>query len=258
MAFPNILTDRPIGTQYVSTIDDFERETRTWLKQSIQEVSGYPDITTVTVLGWTEATKPSSNPTDKYLLGYNEDSQSLELVGQDGNSVDISRAFMLMAHPVGEYYWTSNENFDPNVTFGGTWERIQDGRVLISDNTSHEVGSTGGVETVTLTEQQIPSHIHWHSHYHNHDKGDMNISGYFGADDLASNYLGGAFHDRVYGYESGSQRSETGFIVYFDANRAWTGRTGVDNTGGGSYVGGSQAHNNMQPYRTAICWHRTA
>jgi len=33
MAFPEIITDKPVGTQMVSTIDDFERETRSWLKQ---------------------------------------------------------------------------------------------------------------------------------------------------------------------------------------------------------------------------------
>lgn len=32
LAFPNIDDSRPQGTEYVSTIDNFERETRTWLK----------------------------------------------------------------------------------------------------------------------------------------------------------------------------------------------------------------------------------
>lgn len=32
LAFPEIVTTLPVGTQMVSTIDDFERETRTWLR----------------------------------------------------------------------------------------------------------------------------------------------------------------------------------------------------------------------------------
>lgn len=156
MAFPEININLPVGTQMVSTIDDFERETRSWLKQCMQQISGYPDIETVTVKGWTTATRPSTNPSSNYLLGYNTQTSSLELVGTNGSAIeilsnDIKRSIALMAHPVGEYYWTSNASFNPATAWGGTWERIQDGRVLISNNGSHSVGSTGGSETVTLS-----------------------------------------------------------------------------------------------------------
>lgn len=162
-----------------------------------------------------------------------------------------------MAHPVGSYYWTSDSSFNPANEWGGTWERIQDGRVLISNNSSHAVGSTGGAETVTLTTQQMPAHEHLHSHSHSHDRGNMNISGYFGLDDNGAQYHGGAFHDPEWGYSSGSQRTETGPIMRFDASRSWTGRTSVDATVAGGKQGGGQPHNNMQPFRTAILWHRT-
>ena len=71
MAFPDIKIDRPVGTQLVSTIDDFERETRTWLRQCMVKISGYPDVETVGILGWTNATRPNRNPNNNYLLGYN-------------------------------------------------------------------------------------------------------------------------------------------------------------------------------------------
>ena len=156
LAFPEIVTTLPVGTQMVSTIDDFERETRSWLKQCMQQISGYPDVETVTVKGWTTATRPSTNPSSNYLLGYNTQTSSLELVGTNGSAIeilsnDIKKSIALMAHPVGEYYWTSNASFNPATAWGGTWERIQDGRVLISNNGSHAVGSTGGSETVTLS-----------------------------------------------------------------------------------------------------------
>ena len=57
----------------VSTIDDFERETRSWLRQCMQVISGYPDVDTIGVKGWTTETRPTVNPNNNYLLGYNTD-----------------------------------------------------------------------------------------------------------------------------------------------------------------------------------------
>lgn len=257
MAFPEIITDQPVGTQYVSTIDDFERETRGWLKQCIQTLSGYPDVNTVAVKPWTTEQRPSVNQNidGNYLLGYNTTLRQLELVNSSGTIIETlsdatKKEIALLAHPVGEYYWTSSASFDPNTEWGGTWERIQDGRVLISNNSSHSVGSTGGSETVTLTQAQMPAH----NHKHRHDRGTMNITGYTGAawDDTVGN-PSGAFYFGGNGHES-----DTGnwghFKIYFDASRSWTGYTSYDQTSAGS----GQSHNNMQPYRTAICWHRTA
>ena len=129
MAFPEIITDRPVGTQMVSTIDDFERETRSWLKSCMLGISGYPDVETITVMGWTNDTRPSTNPSSNYLVGYNTENKALEVIDSEGQVQDIQRSILLASHPVGEYYWTSNELFDPNESWGGTWERIQDGRV---------------------------------------------------------------------------------------------------------------------------------
>lgn len=246
----------------VSTIDDFERETRTWLKQCMQQISGYPDVTTVRVLGWNNNTKPTSSPNGNYLLGYNTQLQSLELIGTNGASTpvlsdSIKKQIALLAHPVGEYYWTSNASFNPATAWGGTWERIQDGRCLISNNGSHSVGSTGGSETVTLSLSQIPSHSHPHTHSHSHDRGTMNITGTFAGGIDTSNWSG-AFYKmsqipRM--NDADGHHMKTGF----DASRSWTGRTSTDSTGASSHAqGGGQAHNNMPPFRTAICWHRTA
>ena len=252
----------------VSTIDDFERETRSWLKQCMQEISGYPDVETITVKGWTDSTRPETNPSSKYLIGYNTQSKALEVIDSDGQVQDIQRTVLLAAHPVGEYYWTSDASFNPNTAWGGTWERIQDGRVLISNNSSHSVGSTGGSETVTLSLSQIPSHSHPHTHSHNHDRGDMNITGTIQANNTAAGcddnfHSSGAFtikngwHKTFKASTWGDYDGWEGFS--FDAYKTWTGRTSTDSTGASSHAqGGGQAHNNMQPYRTAICWHRTA
>jgi hypothetical protein len=140
----------------VSTIDNFERETRTWLKQCMQTLSGYPDVDTVGVKAWTTATRPSYNPNSNLLLGYNTDTNSLELINADGNTIEVlsndtKKSIALMAHPVGDFVWTSNASFNPNNEWGGTWERIRDGRVLISDTDSRPLGSLGGAESVAIT-----------------------------------------------------------------------------------------------------------
>lgn len=46
-------------------------------------------------------------------------------------------------YPVGSIYQTSNANFDPNVTFGGTWELITN-KFLIGAGDEYENGEEGG------------------------------------------------------------------------------------------------------------------
>lgn len=269
LAFPDIKTDRPVGTQMVSTIDDFERETRTWLKQCMETISGYSDgIQTVGVLGWTSSTRPTQNDTNNYLLGYNTETSQLEIIGVDGTNIsilseDTKKSLALLSHPVGTYIWTSDTNFNPNTAWGGTWERIQDGRCLISDCTAKTyitaktLGGTGGTETVTLNLNQIPQHSHPHVHRHRHDRGDMNITGTFGGAISGSNWSGAFYKNREIPRmnDADGHHWETGF----DAKRSWSGHTSYDETSASAHAqGGGQEHNNMPPYRVAACWHRTA
>ena len=61
-------------------------------------------------------------------------------------------------YPVGSIYMSVN-NADPGTLFGGTWERIQ-GKFLLGASSGHTAGSTGGAESVTLTQAQLPAHAH--------------------------------------------------------------------------------------------------
>ncbi len=79
-----------------------------------------------------------------------------------------------LIYPVGSIY-TSVSSVSPEVLFGGTWEAIE-GRFLLSRDTGHAAGTTGGAASVsytpagtntggsvsnhTLTTAQIPSHNH--------------------------------------------------------------------------------------------------
>ena len=86
----------------------------------------------------------------------------------------------------------------PADIFGGTWEALDQGRVLIGAGASHPAGSTGGEETHVLTANEMPSHKHTedsagsHTHNgstgsggdHNHTEGTPRIwdsaDGYYG------------------------------------------------------------------------------
>ena len=42
----------------------------------------------------------------------------------------LHKSLLDLLHPIGEYYETSNTSFDPNVSWGGTWVKETDERVL--------------------------------------------------------------------------------------------------------------------------------
>ncbi len=133
--------------------------------------------------------------------------------------------------PVGSIVQYTDATIDPNSLIGGTWTRIE-GRFLFAADEDHAIGSTGGAETVTLTNAQMPSHRHFVitmskgtvSPDHLHTVARSNID-----DSIDEEY-----HYRLYG----------------NSNEAGHGRS--------SATGGGQAHNNMPPYLTVYMWERTA
>lgn len=56
----------------------------------------------------------------------------------------------LQAYPVGSVYISISSNFNPNTSFGGTWERFGQGRTLIGEGTGND-GST----SMTFTANSI-------------------------------------------------------------------------------------------------------
>lgn len=139
------------------------------------------------------------------------------------NSASIDKLSLLnVFYPVGSYYETSDTNFNPNTSWGGTWVEDSAGRVTVANDTGtfSTVGDTGGEETHTLVTAEIPSHNHEIHINIQHGDGQV-VSG----ESLTS------------GLQQGGRRR------YSD----WT-----DTTGGG------QAHNNLQPYVVVRRWHRTA
>lgn len=152
----------------------------------------------------------------------------------DAGNVKISTFSIDNVYPVGSIYMSVN-SANPETLFGGTWEALDEGRVLIGAGSAYPAGSTGGEATHTLTTDEMPSHSHSGSAAsagsHRHPitaSGEEFYSGYvtvgdYNLDTLYTGYAGSHSHS-----------------------------LSINNTGGG------QAHNNMQPYLSVYMWKRTA
>ena len=129
-------------------------------------------------------------------------------------------------YPIGSYYETSDSTFDPNVTFGGTWEKEEEGLVHIGSGTNYAIGATGGEKTHKLTssESGMPNHRH------------LDCGGGYNVHDA------GSWATRT---APANQTGNTPFIN----NQTYTSYESAD---------ASSAHNNMQPYVVVNRWHRTA
>lgn len=155
---------------------------------------------------------------------------SLDKVQVDGNSYTIDATtlngrpasdYLLKSevYPVGSIYISLN-SANPSSIFGGTWEQIQ-GRFLLGASGSHPVNQTGGEETHTLSEGEMPYHTH----------GPTSGSRFVSVDGEAYGSLGNA---------------NAGYI-----NVTW-------NNWSTTPKGSSQPHNNMPPYLAVYMWKRTA
>ena len=131
----------------------------------------------------------------------------------------------LKSYPVGSIY-ISTSGTNPGSTYGGTWVEYGKGKTLVgvdsSDSDFNTVEKIGGEKKHTLTIDEMPSHMH-------------NISDYWGRD------------ISTYGWGSLITQYSSGYVF---------SPTNINNNM--SNTGGSQAHNNLQPYITVYMWKRTA
>ena len=151
----------------------------------------------------------------------------------------------LQSRPVGNIY-QSTVATSPAELFGGTWEAMPAGRVLLAQGqsdwgTTYTAGSTGGEATHQLTVGELPSHNHsaWtntagsHNHTLHGSGGQGHGSGAISA--------------------SSTQATDQWIIsAAMDYSGSHSHSVGIGNTGN------SQSHNNMQPYITCYIWKRTA
>lgn len=117
----------------------------------------------------------------------------------------------------------------------GTWEDYGSGRVLIGVSSGHGIGSEGGEENHVLTTDEMPRHQHAEN---------MPVQGYGGWPEYKTPGYGVSIDFSTSNYHGpGSSLHHTYTTTY---------GTPTDS------VGGSNVHNNMQPYRTVYRWRRIA
>lgn len=170
------------------------------------------------------------------------------------------------AYPVGAIYCSTVET-NPHDLFGfGTWEYIEQGRVLLSQGDKYSAGSTGGAETHTLTTQEMPKHNHGGntseggSHTHT---GTAKEAGEHTHTCEVSGY-GNDFKTRMFWEEKRTSRTElkTTEIMNIKSGGEHTHDIQINDSKNHTHIinseGDGQAHNIMQPYLSVYMWKRVA
>ena len=155
-----------------------------------------------------------------------------------------------VSFPIG-FIYISMANTNPADLFGGKWQALDEGRVLIGANSKYIAGSKGGEEKHTLTSSELASHSHSSSLStssaggHKHLLGDGEHAetmpppwGYI----YKSNGFGVALE---YDFDNSYPKTSTEGSHYHDSG------TTTSSAGGSSY------HNNMQPYLAVYMWQKT-
>lgn len=131
-------------------------------------------------------------------------------------------------YPVGSIYMSMNST-SPATLFGGSWTKIENCFLLACSDT-HPQGETGGSETVTLSQSQMPAHSH----------PENMVFSEFGVRNVAREV----------------DPEGQGFGKYYEMPS--TGSAGKSRYLNTASVGGGQAHENMPPYFAVYMWYRTA
>ena len=140
------------------------------------------------------------------------------------------KTLLNLIYPVGSIYMSVSST-SPATFLGGTWERIQD-KFLLAAGSAYAAGATGGEATHTLTETEMPTHLH-------------NRIKYFENDDWTLGDSTGL----------GSQTVDTYSINVAGTSNSQGVKMSHWRTG---YAGGNMSHNNMPPYLAVYVWKRTA
>lgn len=136
------------------------------------------------------------------------------------------KALIDRIYPVGSIYISTSSTFNPQNVWGGTWRKTADGRCLIGANSTYPLGSTGGEAEHILGNNEMPSHDH-------------NLS------------------DWAMSWKQNGAKGEVNLAVSATAE-AWSDNRGYFKSQTSKATGGSQPHNNMQPYLAVYIWERIA
>lgn len=178
-----------------------------------------------------------------YVKSVTEKNGTVTVTKGDGSSTTFNSFKLDMCYPVGSIYMSTVAT-SPADLFGGTWEAMPAGRVLLAQGTSewgveYQAGSTGGEHEHQLSVGELPEHGH-----------------------IATCSTNGE-HVHTAPTYNGSGGAPNGRISEVDrVNRAST--VTVDKAGSHSHTisvsdtGKNLSHNNMSPYLSVYIWKRTA
>lgn len=152
-----------------------------------------------------------------------------QLIGLPSSSEPTKEEVYELVYPVGSYYVSMSDTFDPNVEFVGTWVQDTQGLMTMSASDISDVGNTGGEKAHALTESEVPSHSH---------SGDgVTIQG-------SANASFG--NTTQYSYWNISRGTGLRYERIYDATMT------------PASAGSGTAHNNLQPYIVCVRWHRVS
>lgn len=164
-------------------------------------------------------------------------------------------------YPIGSIYMNVN-NVEPSAIFGGSWERMPSGRMLVNSGNDFNLGQIGGEKEHRLTEDELASHSHDVNNINGNTTSTAKLVGKFSS----SIRPNGDITDVPYrdGFGIVSKESEYG-IHAKDGGNSSPGRNYVIDASHNHTInlninmlpsGKNQPHNNMPPYIVVNMWKR--
>lgn len=136
-------------------------------------------------------------------------------------------------YPVGSVYMTSDDNFNPEEVFGGTWHHVTDDVYLKAVMSGG--GSTGGATDHVITSSNLPPHVHGMRHTHN-----VSSKGYYAIATQKTwqfETFGGKFTDNSARYKVPMVRTATSSSPSGEQRDCkTTGSASITDTGTGSFA----------------------
>ena len=136
-------------------------------------------------------------------------------------------------YPVGSVYMTSDDNFNPEEVFGGTWHHVTEDVYLKAVMSGG--GSTGGSTDHVITQSNLPPHVHGMKHTHN-----VSSKGYYAIATQKTwqfETFGGKFSDKSAKYKVPMVRTATSSSPSGEQRDCkTTGSASITDTGTGSFA----------------------
>lgn len=155
-------------------------------------------------------------------------------------------AVLQLIFPVGAIYTSSSVSTSPATLLGfGTWTAINAQMLIGADGGTFTAGTTGGAQTHTLAEANLPAHVHSAGTLDNAAVSD---------------------HQHAIGRDSDAQLGSNEYVLHSagisgaESTVLTGGAGGHDHaiSGNTGSVGSGTAVNHMNPWRAVYMWRRTA